>query len=87
MCAPIISTTEARSPAEGNLDAIIENFDGVVWSIDRDLQCIVLNTALREKTKELVGAWKGMQPDSDFPDGVNKVGRQDKGTVHLRQVM
>jgi len=40
---------------EANLDAIVENFDGFVWSIDRDLQYIVLNTALQKKIKELAG--------------------------------
>ena len=40
---------------EASLDAIVENFDGFVWSINRDLQYIVLNTALRKKIKELVG--------------------------------
>jgi len=40
---------------EASLDAIVENFDGFVWSINRDLQYIVLNTALRKKIKDLVG--------------------------------
>ncbi len=40
---------------EANLDAIVENFDGLVWSIDRQLQYIVLNSALRQKIKELIG--------------------------------
>src|SRR5882757_3517233 len=40
---------------EANLDAILEHFDGFVWSIDLDLQYIVLNTALQKKIKELVG--------------------------------
>lgn len=40
---------------EANLDAIVENFDGLVWSIDRQLQYIVLNSALRKKIKELIG--------------------------------
>lgn len=40
---------------EANLDAILEHFDGFVWSIDRDLQYIVLNTALQKKIKEVAG--------------------------------
>jgi hypothetical protein len=40
---------------EVSLDAIVENFDGFIWSIYRDLQYIVLNTALRRKIKERVG--------------------------------
>lgn len=69
MNASIIGTTDATGPAgnglagtgkpvvdkEASLDAIVENFDGFVWSINRDLQYIVLNTALRRKIKELVG--------------------------------
>jgi len=68
MNASITGTTNAISPAglaagmdkpavdkEASLDAIVENFDGFVWSINRDLQYIVLNSALRKKIKELVG--------------------------------
>lgn len=40
---------------EANLNAIVENFDGFVWSIDTNLQYIVLNTALRRKIKEILG--------------------------------
>jgi PAS domain S-box-containing protein len=49
--------TRARAAVEkeANLDAIVENFDGFVWSIDRDLQYIVLNSALQKKIKELTG--------------------------------
>jgi PAS domain-containing protein len=46
---------DGRSSVEANLDVIIENFDGFVWSIDRDLQYIILNTALRKKIQELAG--------------------------------
>ena len=70
MNASIIGTTDAISPAgmglpaeadrpvvdkEASLDAIVENFDGFVWSINRDLQYIVLNSALRKKIKQRVG--------------------------------
>jgi len=66
MNASIIGTTDAISPVaagtdrpvvdkEASLDAIVENFDGFVWSINRDLQYIVLNSALRKKIKELIG--------------------------------
>jgi PAS domain S-box-containing protein len=40
---------------EASLHAIIENFDGYVWSVDRNLQYIVLNTALQDKIRELIG--------------------------------
>jgi PAS domain S-box-containing protein len=40
---------------EANLNAIIENFDGYVWSIDTDLRYIILNTALRRKIQETFG--------------------------------
>lgn len=49
-------TEQLAIEKEASLDAIVENFDGFVWSIDPDLQYIVLNTALRKKIKELVGA-------------------------------
>jgi PAS domain S-box-containing protein len=39
---------------EANLNAIVENFDGFVWSIDSDLRYIILNTALRNKIKEVL---------------------------------
>jgi PAS domain S-box-containing protein len=71
MRASILPHTDAEGPSnakkrrqaadqpavekETSLDAIIEHFDGFVWSIDRDLQYIVLNTALRKKIKELTG--------------------------------
>lgn len=53
-----ISDTK-KTPSVGKeacLDAIVEHFDGFFWSIDRDFQYIVLNTALRKKIKELCGA-------------------------------
>lgn len=40
---------------EANLNAIIENFDGYVWSIDTSFEYIILNTALRNKIKEILG--------------------------------
>lgn len=40
---------------EANLNAIVENFDGFVWSIDTNLEYIILNTALRKKIKEILG--------------------------------
>src|ERR1700754_3914692 len=40
---------------EANLNAIVENFDGYVWSIDTNLEYIILNTALRRKIKEILG--------------------------------
>jgi PAS domain S-box-containing protein len=59
MRTSIVKSRDARrQPAvekEANLDAIVENFDGFVWSIDHDLQYIVLNTALQNKIKELTG--------------------------------
>ncbi|MDR3713387.1 MAG: PAS domain S-box protein [Puia sp.] len=48
-----------RSPGIGRemaLEAIIENFDGYVWSIDKRLRYKVLNSALRDKLKELTGS-------------------------------
>jgi PAS domain S-box-containing protein len=40
---------------EANLNAIVENFDGYVWSIDTNLEYIILNTALRRKIQEISG--------------------------------
>lgn len=40
---------------EANLNAIVENFDGYVWSIDTNLEYIILNTALRKKIMEVFG--------------------------------
>src|SRR5688572_15863841 len=40
---------------EANLNAIVENFDGYVWSIDTNLEYIVLNTALQKKIEETFG--------------------------------
>jgi len=40
---------------EANLQAIVEHFDGFVWSIDRDFQYIILNAALASKIRELAG--------------------------------
>lgn len=40
---------------EANLNAIVENFDGYVWSIDTNLEYIILNTALQRKIKEILG--------------------------------
>jgi|ADGO01.1.fsa_nt_gi hypothetical protein len=38
-----------KSRNEANLTAIVENFDGYVWSIDTNLRYIILNSALDEK--------------------------------------
>lgn len=40
---------------EANLNALVEHLDGLVWSIDRNMQYIILNNALRSKIKEIVG--------------------------------
>lgn len=40
---------------EANLNAIVENFDGYVWSIDTNMEYIILNTALRRKIQEVSG--------------------------------
>ncbi len=40
---------------EANLNAIVENFDGYVWSIDTNLEYIIINTALRSKIQEISG--------------------------------
>jgi PAS domain S-box-containing protein len=40
---------------EANLNAIVENFDGYVWSIDTNLEYIIINTALRNKIQEISG--------------------------------
>lgn len=37
-----------------NLDALVEHLDGFVWSIDADMQYIVLNNALRILIKEAI---------------------------------
>src|SRR5438552_3122652 len=38
-----------------SLHAIIENFNGYIWSIDKNLHYIVLNTKLQNKIKEISG--------------------------------
>jgi PAS domain S-box-containing protein len=38
-----------------NLDALVENLDGFVWSVDKEMRYIILNTALRNIIKEVVG--------------------------------
>ncbi|WP_127131614.1 PAS domain S-box protein [Pseudoflavitalea rhizosphaerae] len=40
---------------EANLLALVEHIDGLVWSIDRNMQYIILNSALRKKIRELIG--------------------------------
>jgi PAS domain S-box-containing protein len=47
--------SQAAIEKKASLEAIVEHFDGFVWSIDRDLQYIVLNTALQHKIKEVAG--------------------------------
>ncbi|WEK36804.1 MAG: PAS domain S-box protein [Candidatus Pseudobacter hemicellulosilyticus] len=49
------TTQELVPEQEANLNALIENLDDLVWSIDRNMQYIVLNTALRNKVKEYIG--------------------------------
>lgn len=39
---------------EANLLALVEHMDGLVWSVDRNMQYIILNSALRKKIKELI---------------------------------
>jgi hypothetical protein len=88
MNAAIIGTTDVISPVaagpaagadrpvvdkEAGLDAIVENFDGFVWSINHDFQYIVLNSALRKKIKELL------------PAGI--LARQDIGAGYFGQLM
>lgn len=46
---------EKAQRTEANLLAIIENADGIVYSIDRDFRYITLNTALKNRLKELFG--------------------------------
>jgi len=59
----ISETSKTRSQVavekKASLEAIVEHFDGFVWSIDRDLQYIVLNSALQRKIKELTGIETG----------------------------
>ncbi|MGN6421184.1 MAG: hypothetical protein ACTHMC_26960, partial [Pseudobacter sp.] len=43
------------SDQEANLLALVENMEGLVWSVDRNMQYIILNSALRKKIKELIG--------------------------------
>jgi len=82
MHSPIIPDTDQKAlkrPARGkqavqpsvveneaNLQAIVEHFDGFVWSIDRDLQYIVLNAALQRKILALVG--KEARPGDKMTD-------------------
>ena len=40
---------------EANLLALVEHIDGLVWSVDRNMQYIILNSALRKKIRELIG--------------------------------
>ncbi len=40
---------------EANLDALVENLDGLVWSIDRNMRYIIVNTALRKVIQEMTG--------------------------------
>ncbi|MFT3827713.1 MAG: PAS domain S-box protein [Chitinophagaceae bacterium] len=40
---------------EINLNAIIETFDGFVWSVNSNLEYIILNSAVRKKVKQLLG--------------------------------
>ncbi|QEC41323.1 PAS domain S-box protein [Pseudobacter ginsenosidimutans] len=40
---------------EANLLALVEHIDGLVWSVDRNMQYIILNSALRKKIKDLIG--------------------------------
>ncbi|MBN9385763.1 MAG: PAS domain S-box protein [Chitinophagaceae bacterium] len=60
MRTPAVSATKKtrNKPVvekEACLDAVVEHFDGFVWSINREFQYIVLNTAIRKKIKELTG--------------------------------
>jgi PAS domain S-box-containing protein len=41
--------------AQVNLNAIVENFDGYVWSIDRSHRYLVLNSLLRNTIKDIYG--------------------------------
>ena len=82
MHSPIIPDTDQKAlkrPARGkqavqpsvveneaNLQAIVEHFDGFVWSIDRDLQYIVLNAALQRKILDMVG--KEARPGDKMTD-------------------
>lgn len=38
-----------------NLDALLENLDGYVWSVDTEMRYIVLNTALVNLIKDVIG--------------------------------
>lgn len=38
-----------------NLDALVENLDGYVWSVDKEMRYIILNIALRDIIREAVG--------------------------------
>lgn len=40
---------------EANLHALVENLDGLVWSIDRNMRYIILNNALRQQIKMATG--------------------------------
>jgi PAS domain S-box-containing protein len=49
---------KAQQPAidqEANLLALVEHIDGLVWSVDRNRQYVIINSALRKKIKELIG--------------------------------
>ncbi|HWB62008.1 MAG TPA: PAS domain S-box protein [Chitinophagales bacterium] len=43
------------SIAEANLAAVIENADGLVYSIDRDFRYITLNNAIKKRIRDLFG--------------------------------
>jgi PAS domain S-box-containing protein len=40
---------------EANLNSVVDNFDGYVWSMDRDRRYITFNSRLKEKARELLG--------------------------------
>ena len=49
-----------RSEAEANLEAIIENADALIWSVDRDMNLIVCNQAFSLAVQRLIGDKPGL---------------------------
>lgn len=49
------STHQLTLEKEANLNALVEHLDGLVWSIDRNMRYIIVNTALRKVIREMTG--------------------------------
>ncbi|HTE27894.1 sensor histidine kinase [Flavitalea sp.] len=55
--------------AQANLNAMVENFDGYVWSIDRSHRYLVLNSRLRNTIKDIYGM--DVNPGDSVQDVLN----------------